>query len=203
MDSGMFSKITTEGTSNKTVTVNQHSTTDKDYLFHGYMEFYDKIIYELGLRKTCVARERICELGVLCGGSLALWKERIPNAIVVGVDNNPEAMWPEGTHKVLMDQDDPKLPEILAAISPEYDMIVDDCSHIGYLTMDSFRLLWPLVRPGGYYVIEDWLFETMGNAAEHFFHMMKDHPAPFDTLTYFRGNSDISGLVVIHKAGLT
>ncbi len=35
-------------------------------------------------------------------------------------------------------------------------MIVDDASHIGRLTAATYALLWPLVKPGGYYVVEDW-----------------------------------------------
>ena len=34
---------------------------------------------------------------------------------------------------------------------------MDDASHDGNLTVATLRLLWPLLRPGGFYVVEDWM----------------------------------------------
>jgi len=36
------------------------------------------------------------------------------------------------------------------------DLVVDDCSHLYKATRASFSVLFPLLRPGGVYVIEDW-----------------------------------------------
>ena len=33
---------------------------------------------------------------------------------------------------------------------------MDDASHDGKLTTATLELLWPLVAPGGFYVVEDW-----------------------------------------------
>ena len=49
------------------------------------------------------------------------------------------------------------LPGRLAAVAPGWDLIVDDARHDGPKTAATFALLWPLVSPGGYYVIEDWM----------------------------------------------
>lgn len=38
----------------------------------------------------------------------------------------------------------------------EFDLVVDDASHNYELSLASFTGLFPLVRPGGCYVIEDW-----------------------------------------------
>ena len=35
-------------------------------------------------------------------------------------------------------------------------------SHVGDLTVATMRLLWPLLRPGGFYVIEDWMVGLPG-----------------------------------------
>lgn len=49
------------------------------------------------------------------------------------------------------------LPVRLLSHAPDgFDLIVDDASHDGVLTRRTWELLWPLVRPGGFYVIEDW-----------------------------------------------
>ena len=115
---------------------------------HGYFTAYLKIAAELG------PSARVCELGVENGESLRMWQGLFPtSAEIAGVDCNHGATWPEGTRKVISFQDDPALPEVLGG---RFGLIVDDASHDGNLTMASFGLLWPLVQPGGFYVVEDW-----------------------------------------------
>jgi hypothetical protein len=121
-----------------------------DKVQQGYLPTYHYIADQLG------PSARICEVGVLAGGSLATWQELFPQGTVAGVDNDPDARWPEGTRKIVMNQDDPGLPAALDAWEAEWDLIVDDASHDGRLTAATLDLLWPLVSPGGYYVIEDW-----------------------------------------------
>ena len=54
--------------------------------------------------------------------------------------------------------DRPRLREIVAAEFGDepLDLVVDDASHVWDRTLDSFEVLFPLLRPGGTYVIEDW-----------------------------------------------
>jgi SAM-dependent methyltransferase len=114
---------------------------------NGYLPAYLRIASELG------TAARVCEIGVQSGTSLELWQVLFPSGEVTGVDIDPEAVWPEGTRRVIADQEDPQLPEILGG---PFDLIVDDAGHHGGPTQRTFENLWPLVAPGGYYVIEDW-----------------------------------------------
>jgi hypothetical protein len=41
-------------------------------------------------------------------------------------------------------------------LADELDLVVDDASHTYEGTKASFKFLFPLLRPGGIYVIEDW-----------------------------------------------
>lgn len=41
------------------------------------------------------------------------------------------------------------------------DLIIDDASHMYEFTKRSFETLFPLLRPGGYFIIEDWAWEHM------------------------------------------
>jgi cephalosporin hydroxylase len=115
---------------------------------------------------------RVCEIGVERGGSLELWRTLFPYGIVVGVDKDPNAVWPEGTHRVIADQTSTVLPHNLRQIlydearwdEPLYDLIIDDASHIGTRTMATFLNLFPLVAPGRWYVIEDWGVGYVGQA---------------------------------------
>jgi cephalosporin hydroxylase len=130
--------------------------TDKDE--SGYVQTYT------GLAQTLRQDPTVCELGVYQGGSLALWQEMFPHAaVIVGVDIDPGATWPSGTVKIVADQQDPTLPHQLSTVLASeafgrstFDLIVDDASHQGHLTYKSLQHLWPLVAPGGFYVIEDW-----------------------------------------------
>ena len=123
---------------------------DTDKVQQGYMPSYNYIADLLG------GAARVCEIGVWQGGSLSTWKDLFPSGVIAGIDTNPSSSWPEGAIKIIASQDDPKLPEILAGYSPEWDLIVDDASHDGRLSARTLDLLWGMVSPGGFYVIEDW-----------------------------------------------
>ncbi len=121
-----------------------------DKVGQGYMPVYYEIADYLG------PSARVCEVGVFRGASLATWQELYPQGTIAGVDVNSQAYWPDGTLRVVMSQDDPALPEALSEYEVEWDLIVDDASHNGVLTAATLDLLWSLVSPGGFYVIEDW-----------------------------------------------
>ncbi len=55
-------------------------------------------------------------------------------------------------------QDDPALMKRIIKENniDKFDIIIDDCSHIGTLTCDSFHLFFPHLVKGGLYVVEDW-----------------------------------------------
>jgi predicted O-methyltransferase YrrM len=45
---------------------------------------------------------------------------------------------------------------VLGELADELDLVVDDASHTYEETKASFEVLFPLLHPGGIYVIEDW-----------------------------------------------
>jgi SAM-dependent methyltransferase len=127
--------------------------TDKgpDYLIQ-YEEF-------LAPRREQVLR--VLELGVLRGGSLRLWRDYFPNAIVVGLDAEPVVLLDE-TGRVRLYQgrqeDTRLLDRIGREVAPKgFDLIVDDASHMAAPTRESFwHLFVHHLRSGGLYAIEDW-----------------------------------------------
>jgi hypothetical protein len=126
-------------------------TTDK-VTPHGYLPDYLRLAASLGPAAV------VCEVGVQDGDSLVMWQHLFPHSpAIIGVDNNPDATWPEDTARIVAEQDDPGLGNLVRrATRGGCDLIVDDASHLGPLTAATYASLWPLVRPGGYYVIEDW-----------------------------------------------
>ncbi|MGE9985286.1 hypothetical protein [Desulfovibrio sp. SGI.169] len=100
------------------------------------------------------------ELGIFDGNSLEFFAGLLPKATVCGVDIN-ECGRVFSTPRIKTytgSQDSAALYDKILAENGmrRFDVIVDDCSHIGTLTQASFKLLFPLLAPGGLYVIEDW-----------------------------------------------
>jgi len=112
----------------------------------------------------------LMELGIYQGGSLILWREAL-RCRVIGIDlASPAPTMPaverylsesgdDGQVKLFWktDQADEKaLRSIVAGCEGPLDIVVDDASHLYWPTRRSFEILFPLVRPGGAYFIEDW-----------------------------------------------
>ena len=113
----------------------------------------------------------VVELGVYEGGSTAFLFQVAAPRRLVAVDlkppNNPTLpdfvarRGLEDDLRVFYDVDQadrPRLATILAdAFGDEpLDLVVDDCSHLYEPTRASFNELFPRLREGGVYVIEDW-----------------------------------------------
>jgi SAM-dependent methyltransferase len=104
---------------------------------------------------------KLLELGVYHGGSLLLWRDYFENGVIAGLDLNPVNI-DDATGRIRiyqgMQQDTELLDRIAKETAPEgFDIIIDDCSHIGELTRISFWHLFDNhLKPGGLFVIEDW-----------------------------------------------
>jgi predicted O-methyltransferase YrrM len=114
---------------------------------------------------------RIFELGIFLGGSTALLAELARPRRLVAIDDRsrqPHLLTGYLDRRGLSDlvrtycdvnqADRARLMEIVgdAFGDQPIDLVVDDCSHMYEATRASFSVLFPLLRPGGVYVIEDW-----------------------------------------------
>ena len=103
---------------------------------------------------------RLLELGVYEGASMTLWENYFPLATVVGLDGSPKpASFPtnERFHFIHGAQDNEALlDQAIAIAGAPFDIIIDDCSHLGCHTARSFAHLFRKgLIPGGIYIIED------------------------------------------------
>jgi hypothetical protein len=104
---------------------------------------------------------KLLELGVFRGQSLLMWEEYFHNGTIAGVDiaKNP---LPEESSRIRFyqgSQDDSKLlSRIRGECAPNgFDIILDDASHIGTTSRNSFNILFRNhLKSGGIYVVEDW-----------------------------------------------
>lgn len=106
-------------------------------------------VYEAHL--ATIEVQSLLEIGVYRGESLKMWRHAFPGARIVGLDIDPDCERVDGCEVVIGDQGDTDLLDSLG----EFDVVVDDGSHINSLTVKSFYSLWPHVRPNGMYAIED------------------------------------------------
>ena len=119
------------------------------------------IEYERALGPFLGRDVAVLELGVAYGGSLMMWRDYFQSGPVVGVDvNKVDVNDPSGrVHTYTGNQQDTTLlTEIAQLHAPSgFDLIVDDASHVGYITRVSFwHLFLKHLKPGGIYAIEDW-----------------------------------------------
>jgi methyltransferase family protein len=106
---------------------------------------------------------RIVELGVAEGASLLAWSRLCPEAVCLGVDLHRPARLETAVarlgieERVVVLAGDHNEPETFASRIPEgVDLFVDDGSHLLAPTKRCFLTLFPKLRPGGWYCIEDW-----------------------------------------------
>ena len=114
---------------------------------------------------------RIFELGLWDGGSAIFWCELAQPDLYIGIDTARPAESQAlstyvasgpATRRVVtrwgVDQSDRAALVALVEESDArpLDLVVDDASHRYAPTRASFEALFPLLRPGGLYVIEDW-----------------------------------------------
>ena len=129
--------------------------TDKKLLTH-YLRNYERVF-----EPWCDKPVALLELGVYRGGSLKMWSDYFRDSTLVGLDmGRVEVDDPTGQIRTFQgeQQNTRLLDEIAAQCAPDgFDIIIDDCSHVGAPTRASFWHLFPRhLKPGGVYVIEDW-----------------------------------------------
>ena len=102
---------------------------------------------------------KMLEIGVLNGGSLEMWRNYFPKAKIVGIDINPDCRNHEQADKNIFvrigDQSNEKFLQDLIDEFGEFDLILDDGSHHVDHVNRTFQYLYPKLKDGGIYFIED------------------------------------------------
>lgn len=127
--------------------------TDKSSLSHSYTKYYDMFF-----RRYRLDPINIMEIGVWTGGSLRMWEEYFENGKVFAIDYEDKSQHDtERTKTFIADQEYPS--QLISAVSkmPPLDIVIDDASHKSKHQISSFVTLFPLIKPGAYYVVEDCL----------------------------------------------
>lgn len=141
---------------------------------HDYVTHYEKLFAPIRTRRL-----RLLEIGIggyadpTSGGtSLRMWKAYFARSEIFGLDVHDKRPARERRiHTIQGDQSDPQFLRYLASALGELDLIIDDGSHHNADVISSFQALFPTLKPGGFYAIEDvqtsyWL-EFGGNPENH------------------------------------
>jgi hypothetical protein len=131
---------------------------------HSYYKMYG--IFLGPLRYTHV---KMLEIGIGCkmyygpGASVQLWRSYFSNLELWGADydttcveNAKSQGLLNGIHVLTGNQGDPEtVQQWVLETSGSFDVIIDDGSHQNRDIKTSFDILWPTIKPGGFYFIED------------------------------------------------
>jgi SAM-dependent methyltransferase len=120
---------------------------------------------------------RIVELGIAQGGSVALLASyaRPERMVALELDATPHAVLEEFLRARGLQErvrthygvDQADADAVLDAVGDgPLDLVLDDASHRLHETRASFNTLFPLLRPGGVYAVEDWAWGHQDRAVE-------------------------------------
>ncbi len=106
---------------------------------------------------------RMMEIGVggyndpnVGGASLQVWRDYFRAGTIVGIDIEKKTL--DLGPRISVEQgsqvDDLFLKKMIAQHGP-FDIILDDGSHENSHVVESYKLLFEMLRPGGFYIVED------------------------------------------------
>lgn len=122
---------------------------------HSYIEEYAKLFEKF--RSGCT----FMEIGLALGWSLKMWCEYFEKSKIIGVDISVVFNYREikqHSNKMFIFESDATKPEFLQHIrNQNFDIIIDDGSHMENDQVATFELLKSKMNKGGIYIIEDIL----------------------------------------------
>jgi len=130
--------------------------TDK-FGAHDYTPVYQDL-----MRPCRGKRVRLLEIGVggfaqaPGGESLRMWESYFRRGRIYGVDLYDKTALSGGRVQVFQcsQVDAPRLGALALEHGP-FDFVIDDGSHLNAHQIETFGILWPHVRDGGVYIVED------------------------------------------------
>jgi len=117
------------------------------------------------------------------GESLKMWNDYFPRASIFALDLYDKQA--HATKRIKIYQGRQNDRELLQAISAEaggFNIIIDDGSHYSADVITSFNVLFPLLREGGLYVVED----TQASYWSHFGGCHINIDSPQYTMGFFK-----------------
>lgn len=131
--------------------------TDKSSKLHGYTKYYEDIFYKFKDKPI-----NFLEIGFFKGESARMWQDYFSKATLHFIDNDTNSFSKYGkgldsrTYLSIVDQSNKEqLLNFINKSNLQFDIIIDDGSHIMSHQILTFETLFPFLSSGGIYVIED------------------------------------------------
>ncbi len=162
-----------------------------------------------GLIKDTNSVRKVLEIGVGRpeAPSLRMWEEFFPQAQIYSADSNRAYFATSGGRvlpTIYCDQSNSaSLARLAQAVGDSFDLVVDDGSHASEDQLLTIKTLLPIIRIGGFYVIEDiWEDNPFGGGSvKDLIIKIKPYLADKFSLDYTRtGDRDSSLIIVERKA---
>ena len=128
---------------------------DQNHTFNNlsYLDIYEKYFQEYRNKNIS-----ILEIGVRSGDSLRTWKSYFKHGEIYGIDIDPSSKASE-EKRIRIEigsQDNISFLQSCFGKETEFDIIIDDGSHVNSMTIKSFEYLFNnRLKSGGIYIIED------------------------------------------------
>jgi Methyltransferase domain len=120
------------------------------------------------------------------GESLRMWKDYFPSARIFGIDHHDKTAMEQDRIRIFQgSQDDRAFLERVVAAAGPLDIVIDDGSHHNAHVAATFEVLFPHLREGGIYVVEDTqtsYWPSYGGSL--------DVDAPHTTMNFFKRIAD-------------
>lgn len=146
---------------------------------HWYTPHYQRYFQPLKGKRL-----NLLEIGVGGGESLRMWKAYFRKSRIVGIDLYDKTCFCENRIDIRQcDQTDSELLHRLSNEFGDFDIVIDDGSHLNEHVITTFRVLFPLLRPSGIYVVEDTqtaYWPTWGGGTE----------SPQNSMAFFKNLAD-------------
>jgi hypothetical protein len=128
-------------------------TSGKGSNWHNYTEVYAKYLAPL-----CSKPIKFLEIGIFEGNGVKLWEAYFPYAELHFIDitfSRVKYFSPRSFYHLADQADANQLRAVINNIGGGFDVIIDDGGHTMQQQIVSFKTLFPYVKSGGLYIIED------------------------------------------------
>ncbi len=134
----------------------------KDFFYQHNQNVSDKWInyldiYDIHFNRFIGIKPKVLEIGIQNGGSLQIFNRYLQNADIYGVDIDPNIFNLNLENNINIYNfditDEQAITKNFQKI--EFDIIIDDGSHVSSDIIKTFKLLFSKLRPGGIFLIED------------------------------------------------
>lgn len=126
------------------------STSDK-LSHHGYHRIYPWFLGHFRDQKV-----QLLEIGIHQTESIKLWRGYFNDVSIHGIDIDEKQFDDPNVKLYKVDQSqETDLRKFAKTVNTSFDIIIDDGSHVPSHQILTLKHLWPLLAPGGVYIVED------------------------------------------------